>query len=36
MYDKEFDIDAEEIFWVCKYQIHPLSDTIEKKMTAEI
>ncbi len=25
-----FDIDAEEIFWVCKYQIKPLSDTIEK------
>jgi uncharacterized protein with HEPN domain len=25
-----FDIDAEEIFWVCKHQIKPLADTIEK------
>lgn len=23
-----FDIDAEQIFWVCKHQIKPLSDTI--------
>ena len=25
-----FDIDAEEIFWVCKHQMRPLSDTIKK------
>ena len=25
-----FDIDEEEIFWVCKHQIRPLSDTIAK------
>ena len=25
-----FDIDAEEIFWVCKHQIKPLADTIGK------
>lgn len=25
-----FDIDAEEIFWVCKHQLQPLSQTIEK------
>ena len=25
-----FDIDAEEIFWVCKHQMKPLSDTIKK------
>jgi len=25
-----FDIDAEEIYWVCKYKIKPLSDTIAK------
>ena len=25
-----FDIDAEEIFWVCKHQIKPLSDTIKQ------
>jgi len=25
-----FDIDAEEIFWVCEHQIKPLSDTIAK------
>ena len=25
-----FDIDAEEIFWVCKHQIKPLSATIKK------
>ena len=25
-----FDIDAEEIFWVCKHQIKPLADMIEK------
>lgn len=25
-----FDIDAEEIFWVCKHQIKPLSNTIAK------
>ena len=25
-----FDIDAEEIFWVCKHQIRPLSQTIKK------
>jgi len=25
-----FDIDAEEIFWVCKHQIKPLSDTIKE------
>jgi len=25
-----FDIDAEEIFWVCKHQMKPLSDTIAK------
>ena len=25
-----FDIDAEEIFWVCKHQLKPLSDTIKK------
>jgi uncharacterized protein with HEPN domain len=25
-----FDIDAEEIFWACKHQIKPLSDTIAK------
>ena len=24
-----FDIDAEEIFWVCKHQMKPLSDTIK-------
>jgi len=25
-----FDIDEEEIFWICKHQIRPLSDTISK------
>ena len=25
-----FDIDAEEIFWVCSRQIKPLADTIAK------
>ena len=25
-----FDIDAEEIFWVCTHQIKPLADTIAK------
>ena len=25
-----FDIDEEEIFWICKHKIKPLSDTIEK------
>ena len=25
-----FDIDAEEIFWICKYQITPLSKTVAK------
>ncbi|MCK5760814.1 MAG: DUF86 domain-containing protein [Candidatus Delongbacteria bacterium] len=25
-----FDIDAEEIFWVCEYQIQPLGLVIEK------
>jgi len=25
-----FDIDAEEIFWVCKHQMKPLADTIAK------
>ena len=25
-----FDIDAEEIFWVCEHQIKPLSDTVKK------
>ena len=25
-----FDIDAEEIFWVCKHQMKPLADTISK------
>ena len=25
-----FNIDAEEIFWVCKHQMKPLSDTIAK------
>ena len=25
-----FDIDAEEIFWVCKHQMKPLTDTIAK------
>ena len=25
-----FDIDAEEIFWVCKHQIKPLSNTIKE------
>lgn len=25
-----FDIDAEEIFWVCKHQMKPLSETIAK------
>jgi len=25
-----FDIDAEEIFWVCKHQIKPLSEIIKK------
>lgn len=25
-----FDIDAEEIFWVCRHQIKPLSDTLKK------
>ncbi len=23
-----FDIDAEEIFWVCEYQMKPLLDTV--------
>ena len=25
-----FDIDEEEIFWICKHQIRPLSDTIAR------
>ncbi len=25
-----FDIDAEEIFWVCEYKMKPLAETIEK------
>ena len=25
-----FDIDAEEIFWVCQYNIEPLADTIHR------
>ena len=25
-----FDIDAEQIFWVCSRQIKPMADTIEK------
>ena len=25
-----FDVDAEEIFWVCTHQIQPLADTIAK------
>jgi len=25
-----FDIDAEQIFWVCEYQMKPLSETIEQ------
>lgn len=25
-----FDIDADEIFWVCKHQMQPLSDTLTK------
>ena len=25
-----FDIDAEEIFWVCKHQMKPLANTIAK------
>ncbi|MHC4707327.1 MAG: HepT-like ribonuclease domain-containing protein [Planctomycetota bacterium] len=25
-----FDVDAEEIFWVCTHQIRPLADTIAK------
>ncbi|HOP46259.1 MAG TPA: DUF86 domain-containing protein [Desulfobacteraceae bacterium] len=27
-----FDIDAEQIFWVCKNQLQPLSQTIQKMM----
>ncbi len=25
-----FDIDEEEIFWICKHQLRPLSDTIAR------
>lgn len=36
MYDRDiishhyFDIDAEEIFWVCQHQMKPLANTIAK------
>ena len=30
-----FDIDAEEIFWLCKHQLKPLSQTIEKMINKE-
>ena len=25
-----FDIDAEQVFWVCEHQIQPLAETIEQ------
>ena len=25
-----FDIDAEQVFWICRYQVAPLSTTIKK------
>lgn len=31
-----FDIDAEEIFWVCEHQIKPLYQVIEKMIKEEI
>jgi uncharacterized protein with HEPN domain len=30
-----FDIDAEQVFWICSHELDPLSDTI-KKMIAEL
>lgn len=27
-----FDIDAEQIFWVCEHQMNPLAETIEKML----
>lgn len=25
-----FDVDAEEIFWICRHKVKPLADIIEK------
>ncbi|MCK5132033.1 MAG: DUF86 domain-containing protein [Candidatus Sabulitectum sp.] len=30
-----FDIDAEEIFWVCKHQLQPLQQTVRIMLTKE-
>ena len=27
-----FDIDAEEVFWICAHEVSPLSATIKKMM----